>query len=171
MIRLPRTVLRRWLETLLHTHDTPRRTAAAFAVGIFYGFSPFLGLHTALGLITAFVFNLNRVAVVAGVYANLPWFLAPYYTLTTMAAAWALGVDLPPHFGPTLVGLFDLSFVQGEFWRGLWTLVSPLLWPFILGSTFGALILAGISYNLAWPAIVAGRRRLRHRHDSQEDAR
>ena len=66
---------RRWLDQLLHTHDTPERTAAAYAVGVFFGFSPFLGLHTLLGLVVAFTFNLNRVAVLLGVYSNLPWIL------------------------------------------------------------------------------------------------
>ena len=66
MDRFPRA--RRWLEQLLHTHDTPRRTAAAFALGVFFGFSPFLGFHTILGIAFAFIFNLNRVAVILGVY-------------------------------------------------------------------------------------------------------
>ncbi len=58
--------VRRWLDQLLHTHDTPHRTAAAFAVGVFFGFSPFLGLHIVLGLVVAFAFRLNRVAVLLG---------------------------------------------------------------------------------------------------------
>jgi hypothetical protein len=45
------------------------------------------------------------------------------------------------------------------------------MWPFVLGSTFGALILSGISYNLAWPAIEAGRKHLHHRRDTQGDVR
>ena len=72
---------RRWLDHLLHTHDTPERTAAAFAVGVFFGFSPFLGLHTVLGLVVAFAFGLNRVAVLLGVYSNLPWIVPAYYTV------------------------------------------------------------------------------------------
>ena len=31
---------RRWLGQLLHTHDTPTRTAAAYAVGVFFGYYP-----------------------------------------------------------------------------------------------------------------------------------
>ena len=84
--------IRRCLEQLLHTHDTPRRTAAAYALGVFFGFSPLLGLHTILGVIAAFVFNLNRLAVVLGIYSNLPWILPAYYTVTTLAGAALLGV-------------------------------------------------------------------------------
>ena len=49
MIHLTRALVRRWLDALLHIDDTPERTAAAFALGVFFGFSPFLGLHTLLG--------------------------------------------------------------------------------------------------------------------------
>src|SRR6185503_17170853 len=91
-----RDARRRWLNQLLHTHDTPTRTAAAYAVGVFFGFSPFLGLHTLLGLVVAFAFNLNRVAVLLGVYSNLPWILPAYYTLATLLGAFILRVDIPP---------------------------------------------------------------------------
>ena len=83
MIHLTRALIRRWLDALLHIDDTPERTAAAFALGVFFGFSPFLGFHTILGILFAFLLNLNRVAVLLGVYSNLPWLLAPYYFFTT----------------------------------------------------------------------------------------
>jgi hypothetical protein len=88
--------IRRWLGHLLHTHDTPQRTAAAYALGVFFGFSPFLGLHTILALVLAFALNLNRVAVLLGVYSNLPWILPAYYTLATVAGAALLRVNVPP---------------------------------------------------------------------------
>ena len=37
MIHLTKTLIKRWLEKLLHVHDTPQRTAAAFALGVFCG--------------------------------------------------------------------------------------------------------------------------------------
>src|SRR5919202_7054512 len=88
--------VRQWLDHLLHTHDTPQRTAAAYALGVFFGFSPVLGLHTVLGLVFAFALNLNRVAVLLGIYSNLPWILPAYYTLTTVAGAALIGVQVPP---------------------------------------------------------------------------
>ena len=54
MIHLTRALVRRWLDALLHIEDSPERTAAAFALGVFFGFSPLLGLHTILGVIAAF---------------------------------------------------------------------------------------------------------------------
>src|SRR6516225_5416478 len=86
--------VRRWLDQLLHTHDTPQRTAAAYALGVFLGFSPLLGFHTLLGLVLAFALNLNRVAVLLGIYSNLPWILPAYYTVATGVGAAILQVPI-----------------------------------------------------------------------------
>src|SRR6478736_8460021 len=146
---------RRWLEQLLHTHDTPQRTAAAYALGVFFGFSPVLGLHTVLGITAAFIFNLNRLAVVLGIYSNLPWILPAYYSLTTLLGAFILRVEVPPGLLRDLTdSLRDASW--GEFRRlahALW----PLAWAFVLGSTIGAVALAGIAYRTALGLIAAHR--------------
>jgi hypothetical protein len=101
--------------------------------------------------------------VILGVCANLPWFIAPYYTLTTMAAARALGVPLPPAFAQQFGALFERSVLGRDFWSGLATLLAPLAWPFALGSLAGAVVLAAAAFALARPFIVAGRRHL-HLH-------
>jgi uncharacterized protein (DUF2062 family) len=160
MIHVTRALLRKWVEALLHIHDSPQRTAAAFAVGVFWGFSPLLGLHTVLALICAFLFGLNRPAVVIGVYVNLPWIIAPYYTLATVGGATVLGVRLPPDFASRLEHLVAGSMLSRQFWTGLLKLLRPLLWPYCLGSVAGAALLAALAYLLARPAIVAGRRHL-----------
>jgi uncharacterized protein (DUF2062 family) len=167
MIHLTKQLIRRWLDQLLHIDDTPERTAAAFALGVFFGFSPFLGLHTILGIVFAFLLNVNRVAVLLGVYSNLPWFLAPYYAFVTMAGAKITGHRPPPGFQSQVRALFELSLFQGEFWHQLITILKPLLFPYTVGSFFGATILAAVSYPLAL-AFVTSRRRIHdmihHKH-------
>jgi uncharacterized protein len=149
--------LKRWLEQLLHTHDTPRRTALAYALGVFFGFSPMLGLHTVLGVAAAFVFNLNRLAVVLGIYSNLPWILPAYYTIATLVGAAILRVEVPPGLLRELTdSLRDASW--GEF-RRLAHVLWPLVWAFVLGSTMGAVVLAGVAYRTSLAMIVAHRRR------------
>jgi uncharacterized protein len=148
---------RRWVNQLLHTHDTPTRTAAAYAVGVFFGFSPFLGLHTILGLVVAFAFNLNRVAVLLGVYSNLPWILPAYYTLSTMLGATILNVDVPPGLLKDFrEALTDASW--GEF-RSLAKTLTPLVWSYALGSMIGAVAIAIAAYRASLTMIVAHRKR------------
>jgi uncharacterized protein (DUF2062 family) len=161
MIHLTRAFLRRWLEKLLHIEDTPERTAAAFALGVFFGFSPFLGLHTLLGLLFAFLLNLNRVSVMLGVYSNLPWLLGPYYAVTTVLGARLTGHRLPPGFRMRLSELFELSLFQGEFWHRLGDVLKPLGLSFVVGSMIGAVVLAAAAYPLA-RGFIASRRRLRN---------
>jgi uncharacterized protein (DUF2062 family) len=158
MIHLTRRLIQRWLDTLLHVHDTPERTAAAFALGVFLGFSPFLGFHTLMGVVLAFILNLNRVAVLLGVYSNLPWIIGGYYAFTTMVGAALMRTRLPPGFRDQLGELFSVSATDLIFWRQLGTLFWPLFWPYMLGSMLGALALAAIAYPVAL-AFVTRRRR------------
>jgi uncharacterized protein (DUF2062 family) len=157
MIHVTRALIRKWVESLLHIHDSPQRTAAAFAVGVFWGFSPYFGLHTMLGLACAFLFGLNRVAVVVGVYVNLPWVIVPYYTLATWAGAKMLGVGLPADFVARLERVMASSIVTREFWGELVEVMRPLLWPYHVGSLIGAAGLGVLAYAVALPAIRVGR--------------
>lgn len=148
--------MRQWLDQTLHTHDTPERTAA-YALGVFLGFSPLLGLHTILGLVLAFALNLNRVAVLLGIYSNLPWILPAYYTLTTMAGAALLRVQIKPKLlGELTAALADASWAD---FRRLAHALTPLAWAYVLGSTLGALVLALVAYRVALAMIRAHRRR------------
>ena len=150
--------MRQWLDQMLHTHDTPERTAAAFALGVFLGFCPLLGFHTVLGLVLAFALNLNRVAVLLGIYSNLPWILPAYYSLATMLGAAILRVPIKPRL------LHELTAALREFswtdFRLLAHTLAPLAWSYVLGSTVGAIVLAFIAYRVSLTAIVAHRRRL-----------
>jgi uncharacterized protein (DUF2062 family) len=148
--------IRSWLEQLLHTHDTPHRTAGAYALGVFLAFSPMLGLHTVLGLALAFLLGLNRVAVVLGVYTNLPWLVPAYYTLATLAGAAVLGVDVQPKALEEAMGA-----VSAASWRevgGLAKRLAPLMWAYTVGSTVGAVLLAAIAYRVALVMILAHRK-------------
>jgi uncharacterized protein (DUF2062 family) len=164
-----RARLKRWVEQLLHTHDTPKRTAVAFGLGVFLGFSPFLGLHAILGLVLAFLFRLNRVAVLIGVYSNLPWILPPYYTLTTLGGAWMLGIDIEPAALKDAIRAFE-TVSWGDL-RTLAHALAPLAWAYTAGSTIGALLLAAVAYQVSLVMILAHRKRqaLRDRSQSLED--
>ena len=162
MIRQTRDFVRRYLRTLLHIDDTPERTAAAFAVGVFLGFSPFLGLHTLIAIVLAFLLNFNRVAVLLGVYSNLPWIVAPYYAFVTMfVGARLTGHRIPPGFRRQVADVFEHSIFHGEFWKQVLIVFRPLVVPYTVGSLIGAFILAVIAYPLAL-AFVTSERRFSH---------
>jgi uncharacterized protein (DUF2062 family) len=134
------------LLNLLMTADTPHRTAAAFAFGVFLSFSPFLGLQIALGLSIAMLLRLSRVVVFAGMCTNLPWIMVPWYTFTTFMGAVFLGVEVRDDIRAALSGLLDLPIYQREFWMRALDILAPFFWSFVIGSTAGAVVVGLSTY-------------------------
>jgi uncharacterized protein (DUF2062 family) len=158
MSPVSRTTIARWVEALLHLQDSPPRLAAALAFGVAMGFTPFLGLQVLIGVSVAFLLRLNRVAVLAGMCANLPWIMVPWYAATTALAGAIMGVAVPADIGPALSAVLAHSPFSGAFWTTLVAVVRPWLVPFIVGPTVGGLLLGGITYPVALALIRARRR-------------
>ena len=79
------------LADLLGREEPPERVAAAIALGIGVGFSPFLGIHFLIAIGLAFLFRLNRFDALLGQFVGNPWTLPPVY-----AAGYALGGRFRP---------------------------------------------------------------------------
>ena len=134
-LRLPRLV-----ESFLHLDDTPRRIAAAFAVGVYLAFHPLFGLHTLMALGIAFAFRLSRAAVLVGIYVNNPWTIAPMYIAGTTLGCWILGVPLDG------LGAIEWDLDSLAFYRLLLVSLRPYLWPYVIGNTILGIVCGAISY-------------------------
>jgi uncharacterized protein (DUF2062 family) len=145
------------LLNLLMTADTPHRTAAAFAFGVFLSFSPFLGLQIALGIGVAMLLRLSRVVVFAGICTNLPWIMVPWYTFTTLMGATVLGVEIRDDIGAALSALLDLPVYRGEFWMRALDILTPFFWSFVVGSTAGAVVVGLATYIVVLRTLLAVR--------------
>jgi len=154
------------VKRLLHIEDTPERTALAYAIGIFLGFSPFLGFHTLTGLAVAFLFRLNRVAILLGVWSNTPWWIVPYYMAATWVGMWVTGfwIDWAGLKEIFQLGV-DRGFMRSDFW-------SPMAsqWGLLLSFVVGSLILCTLLSLVAYPLSLRGIRfyRSRKRAKSKE---
>jgi hypothetical protein len=149
------------IKQLLHIEDTPERTALAYALGIFLGFSPFLGFHTIVGIAVAFLFRMSRVAVLLGVWTNLPWSIIPYYTVATWVGMKVIGFQLDPAL---LAEIFRLGLNEGFIQSGFWNRLasqSGLLLAFGIGSLLLGTILSFIAYplSLRWIKFYRSRRK------------
>jgi uncharacterized protein (DUF2062 family) len=160
--------LRRLIEKLAGSTDSPRRTAAAFAFGVFLSFSPFIGLQILVGMATAFLLRLSRPVVFIGLCANLPWIIVPWYTLTTIAGGMMLNRPIAADFGKRFDALMELSFYTAEFRSQAIDLIAPFLWSFIIGSTAGAAIVAIPAYFVT-AALVTRWRAARHAEEGAAD--
>lgn len=58
-----------WKEDIIKSQESPHKKAAAIALGVFIGISPFWGLHTLLVFTLAAVFKLNKV--IAFLFSNI----------------------------------------------------------------------------------------------------
>ncbi len=132
--------LRDKLSLILSVNDTPHRISMAFAVGIFIGMSPLFGVHTVLGIVIAYLFGLNRVVTIAGVYITNPWTIIPIYTFSTWLGAKCLRLN---HILPVIDWKhITFTMLLHDF--------SPLLMPFIVGTAIVATVSSIVSYLLIY---------------------
>ena len=135
------------LKKLLHTDDTPRRTALAYSIGIFLGFSPFLGFHILAGLAIAFLFRLNRVAILLGVLSNNPWWIVPYYMVATRLGMWVIRFQID---WATLREIFQLGMNRRFMGSDFWSRIASQ-WGLLLSFLIGSLILCTLFSLVAYP--------------------
>ena len=132
--------LRQMARLVLQVDDSPRRVALAFGVGMFISFFPVLGTHTIVGLVVAFVFRLNRVAVLAGAWMSNPWTIGPMLTGGTLVGCALLGVS------PSSLGAVDWSLTGKAFFDSLVAGFRPLLWPFVIGNLLTGVVVGFTSF-------------------------
>jgi uncharacterized protein (DUF2062 family) len=127
------------LKQVLHLRESPQRTALAFAIGVFIGFSPAYGLHTVMVLFCAWALRLNLLALMVGAFLNNPWTVVPILGATYWVGALLLGRPDSPSFD-----WHDLSF------GAIYEQVMPYAMPFFLGGCVLSLIGAALAYPLAY---------------------
>lgn len=127
------------LRQVLHLQESPRRTASAFALGVFIAFSPAYGLHTAMVALCAWLFGLNFIALLTGAWINNPWTIIPILGATYWTGAFLLGRTDTPTFD-----WHDLSF------SGIYDQVLPYAGPFVLGGFILSILGTLVSYPAAY---------------------
>lgn len=132
--------IREKLRLILTVRESPVRLSLSFAIGVFIGMSPFLGIHTILGIICAYLFRLNKFVTIIGVYITNPWTIIPIYTFSTWFGAKILGVErVIPSIDWERITLSRLLSELG-----------PLLKPFVIGTLFVGFISALISFVIIY---------------------
>jgi len=139
--------MKAWMErtrgtvhTLLLDYRSPRQLAFAVSLGIFIGASPLWGLHTLLAVGAAFLFKLNKSAVLLASFISNPWF-APFL----------IYADL--HLGSLLIrgqsAPLALHEIKVVFKHADWHhLLESYLVPYFWGAFLLAFLLAVCCYFL-----------------------
>nr|MBI3614185.1 DUF2062 domain-containing protein [Nitrospirota bacterium] len=140
--------IRAHLEQVLHLHESPHRTALAFAVGIFIAFSPTYGLHTISAVFCAWAFRLNAVALMTGAFVNNPWTVVPILAATFWTGFHVMGV---PEGAPVQWSQLTLE--------GLYAQIQTYALPFFVGGILLSLLVTLFAYPVAYWVIAQARAR------------
>jgi uncharacterized protein (DUF2062 family) len=158
-----RSVFRR----LLALDDPPERTALAFAVGVFIAFSPFLGLHTILATLVAFLFRFNKIAIYTGTFLNNPFLtLVPIILASYGLGARLLGrpVRLPR---AALELLKDSHPLTLAYWHELFAHGWDILLPFAVGGLVLSVVCSLVAYPVTFRLLRASQR-LKARREGEQ---
>jgi uncharacterized protein (DUF2062 family) len=133
---------------LLAIDDPPERTALAFSIGVFIAFSPFLGLHTIMATVVAFVFRFNKIAIYTGTFINNPFLtLVPIIIMSYAVGAFFLG--RPIKISDEGVELLkNPRIFSGEYYRSLFEQSWFIVWPFAVGATILSVVCSLLAYPL-----------------------
>lgn len=166
--RRRKSLRRRSLQILLRLmgrQESLERVAAAVALGVGVGLSPFIGFHFFLAIALAFFFRLNKFDTVLGSLVGNPWTLPPFFSLGYRVGRRLLG------FAPASVPPLKWQrILHHDFWvsfRG--TGFGPRLSSFLVGTTLLALLVALTTYLVLRGALKLYHRR--HPHVAMRAAR
>jgi len=133
---------------LLAIDDPPERTALAFAIGVFIAFSPFLGLHTIMATVVAFVFRFNKIAIYSGTFINNPFItLAPIIGISYGVGALLLGMPLTIP-DESLALLKDPELFTADYYQRLFVQSWHLIKPFMVGGMVLSVVCSVVAYPL-----------------------
>jgi len=138
---------------LLAIDDPPERTALAFSIGIFIAFSPFLGLHTILATLLAFLFRFNKIAIYTGTFVNNPFLtLVPIIVASYAVGAFIMGrpLRIPPE-GVEL--LRHPHIFSADYYHQLFVQSRYLVEPFAVGGMVLSVVCSLIAYPLTLRAL------------------
>ncbi|HMF56479.1 MAG TPA: DUF2062 domain-containing protein [Pyrinomonadaceae bacterium] len=141
-------MLRATLRRLLAIDDPPERTALAFSIGVFIAFSPFLGLHTLMATLIAFLFRFNKIAIYAGTFVNNPFLtLVPIILASYAIGAFVMG--RPLSLSPLYLSLLkEPHLLTALYWRELFRHSRDLLVPFAIGGLTLSVVCSLAAYPL-----------------------
>ncbi len=154
---------RQWLHEhslkLLAIRDTPEAIAGGVAIGIYMGFTPLIGLKTALTIFFAWLTRSNIIAaVIAQAAHDVGFFLMPaLYVWEYSMGYWLLS---QPHHLPNTLPKIRLEGLSLREWL---TFLGGLGKPLLVGGLLCPAPLAPISFFLTRQLIVRHRRK-KHTH-------
>ena len=135
--------------SIFSVKDTPRRIALSFALGVFMGVSPLLGLHYIGAFALAWLFRLNKLVAMVGVSVNNPWTIVPISSFCVWTGAKMMSIQqVLPEVDWQNVTLLKIAEKLSDLDNFLFMVkqLMPLIKAFFVGSFVVCIVSAGISF-------------------------
>lgn len=139
------SILIKAYERLIKIRGNPREIALGFALGLFIGMSPTMGLQTAIAIFFAALFKWNKLSAAISVWISNP-LTAPFlYSMTYVAGAKIIGIANASHTPSPAIGI--------ESFYDMLHKAPDIFWALILGGIVLGLPIALGGYFFAFSAV------------------
>ncbi|MBN2543626.1 DUF2062 domain-containing protein [bacterium] len=122
------------VKEVLFQDSTPLKIGLAVGIGAFIAVTPTYGFQTALALLIAFLFRLNKPAIVLGTMLAVPWLYPIWIYCDYSIGNWILNNSATIEFPPPI----SFEFIYSVF--------SSLL----IGSVFFGLVFGAVFFFIAF---------------------
>ncbi len=131
-------------ERFLKIRGNPHEIALGFALGLFVGMAPCMGIQTIIAVFFASFFKWNKISAAVGVWISNPVSAPFLYGLTFYVGSLITGIT--ESFRP--VGIFDFSYLYQIILKA-----RELFWTLTLGGIIVGLPVAVMGYYLSYIAV------------------
>ncbi len=137
---------------IIKAKGDPSNIALGAFIGIFFGFSPFVGLQTILVFATIGLLRIFKVSASLPVGYALTWVSNPFTMIPLYFAQYKLGVFILSGTAITIAGFekFINSITLENFFGKFFTFGAKIAIPLIIGFLISGIIAASLTFLLSY---------------------
>lgn len=157
---------------ILHSDDSPHRIAMGMALGLFIGWTPAIGLHILMVLVSTLIIRANRLVALTCVWISNPLTIIPIYYPSYLVGKYVLkflnanrqlcDVEVQEVFKKLSHSESFFVFFSVDFWRDMFTFFWQKGLELGIGCTIVGLLVASAGYMVTYYAVVWYRRKHPH---------
>ncbi|MCP4691776.1 MAG: DUF2062 domain-containing protein [Desulfobacterales bacterium] len=146
--------IKKTYKRFLKIRGNPHEIALGFALGLFVGMTPFMGLQTLIAVPIAALFKLNKIAAAAAVWISNPLTAPVIYPITYWIGSRFVTFKKAYELPNELTYTFLVNIIKKA---------PEVVWSLVVGGVIVGIPLALIGYYFSFNAIVKYRERIKEK--------
>lgn len=155
------STLKRFYVRLIKIRGHPREIALGFALGIFIGLTPTMGVQTVIAIFIASIFKWNKISSAVGVWITNPVTAPVIYSVTYLIGARMMGIRT--------VGNIGEKFTDIDYLIKLLQKAPEILLAMTLGGIVLGVPLAFAAYHFCYSAVTRYRDDIKRKLAEQKE--